>query len=293
MGSKTWCTGRHARIGYGYARGLARRGDSEGGWKCRILLRTTQLQMGPTRPANHRRHRKGQLMTDEQIANLIQPDEVLREHTRQAMVAATVTRGSAFVPLNEFSDRKQLAGVLFANSAFVPSTDAHLVAHLFHPTVSNPPPPPPPPPPLPDVLGPFNTGPIVFDGGVPVGGWAEVVLHRAGTCEFRGHFHDSGTPSYSTSVVFVVRASDGHIYAFPHEGRTHGTFESGSRNDDWELSVDNGTVAEFWQGLANGFSWSAKSSVNLDWHDTLNNLVDDAKSAAEAAGVVATVIAVF
>ena len=61
-----------------------------------------------------------------------------------------------------------------------------------HVEVVPPPPPPPPPPSLPEQLGPFNWNPIVFGGGVPVGGWAQLTMFRNGAVNYTGHFHVSG-----------------------------------------------------------------------------------------------------
>lgn len=47
----------------------------------------------------------------------------------------------------------------------------------------------------PSVIGPFSTGSVTFNNGVPVGGWVTLELHSDGTCLFSGHFHDSGAPS--------------------------------------------------------------------------------------------------
>jgi hypothetical protein len=42
---------------------------------------------------------------------------------------------------------------------------------------------PPPPPPVPQ-LGPWGTGPIVFNNGVPVGGWSSLTLFSNGGFDF-------------------------------------------------------------------------------------------------------------
>src|SRR5882724_2590554 len=39
---------------------------------------------------------------------------------------------------------------------------------------------------LPDHLGPFNWNPIVFGGGVPVGGWAQLTLFQNGAVNYTG-----------------------------------------------------------------------------------------------------------
>jgi hypothetical protein len=147
------------------------------------------------------------------------------------------------------------------------------------------PPPPPPPPPLPEQLGPFTFNPIVFDDGVPVGGWAQLTLFRSGVVNFSGHFHVSGAPSYDTGCVFVVRGGD-IAYTFSHRGRVHGTFEAGSRDDDWGDSPTHNAVAEGWPALATDLSWQANATVNPDF----NVFVD---ATVKAVGAVAAVIAII
>ena len=149
-----------------------------------------------------------------------------------------------------------------------------------------PPPPPPPPPPLPEQLGPFSWNPIVFGGGVPVGGWAQLTLFRNGAVNFTGHFHDSGGTSYDMTCTFAVRASDGTVYTFTRSGRVHGTFEPGSRDFDWGDNPTNTAVAAGWANLVAGWSWQAKAGANVD----IGALVD---SAVKAVGQAAAVIAII
>lgn len=112
-------------------------------------------------------------------------------------------------------------------------------------------------------LGPWNTGPIVFGGGTPVGGWGQLTLFSNGAYNFSGHFHDSGATSYDTALVFAVKSWSGTVYTFAHKGRVHGTFEAGSRDDDWG---DNGThpaLAQGWGDLWAGWRWSARTNLDL------------------------------
>jgi hypothetical protein len=150
--------------------------------------------------------------------------------------------------------------------------------------------PAPPPlaaaPPLPSQLGPFTWNPIVFGGGVPVGGWAQLTLFRNGAVNFTGHFHVSGAPSYNMTCTFAVRASDGTVYTFTRTGRVHGTFESGSRDFDWGDNPTNTAVAAGWANLAAGWSWQARAGANAD----IGALID---SAVHAVGQVASVIAII
>ncbi|HXZ69625.1 MAG TPA: hypothetical protein VEH31_01985, partial [Streptosporangiaceae bacterium] len=127
---------------------------------------------------------------------------------------------------------------------------------------------------------------IVFGGGVPVGGWAQLTLFRNGAVNFTGHFHVSGAPSYNVTCTFAVRASDGTVYTFTRTGRVHGTFEAGSRDFDWGDNPTNTAVAAGWANLAAGWSWQARAGANAD----IGALVD---SAVHAVGQVASVIAII
>jgi hypothetical protein len=155
-----------------------------------------------------------------------------------------------------------------------------------HLEVVPPPPPEPPPPPLPEQLGPFTWSPIVFGGGVPVGGWAQLTLFRNGAVNFTGHFHVSGAPSYDMTCTFAVRASDGTVYTFTKTGRVHGTFEAGSRDFDWGDNPTNTAVGAGWSNLAAGWSWQARAGANAD----IGALVG---SAVQAVGEAASVIAII
>lgn len=133
-------------------------------------------------------------------------------------------------------------------------------------------------------LGPWQAS-ITFPGGVPVGGWANLTLFSNGTFNFSGHFHVSGAPSYNTGIVWLVKDGNGTAYQFTHSGRVHGTFESGSRDDNWNTSGTNPAITAGWNNLASNWSsrWEAKVNINL------SSIVDDVKSGI---GFVSSIVAV-
>jgi hypothetical protein len=136
-------------------------------------------------------------------------------------------------------------------------------------------------------LGPFNTETITFNNGVPVGGWAQLTLYSDGSYNFVGHFHDSGIPSYNDSLVFGVVGASGTLYTFGHTGHMAGTIQSGSRDDNWDVSGTNPALAAAWSDLVQGGGrWYWEAAVNLD----LTSLVDDLKKTAD---FVATVVSIF
>lgn len=142
---------------------------------------------------------------------------------------------------------------------------------------------------VPNQVGPFNWSPIVFGGGVPVGGWAQLTLFRNGVVNFTGHFHVSGAPSYNVTCAFAVRAGAGPgatAFTFAQTGRVHGTFESGSRDFNWDATPTNPAVAADWENLVSSWAWQGKVGANID-------LVSTTQSAVQALGEVAAVIAVI
>jgi hypothetical protein len=149
--------------------------------------------------------------------------------------------------------------------------------------------PPPPPKVYPDILGPFNCA-ITFDGGVPVGGWTQVSLHKDGAWNFSGHLHDSGFPSYSDSVVWAIsNHGTGEVYTLTHSGHMAGTIQSGSRDDDWGNSGVNQAIADGWAGFwppDGRLSWAMRAGVNIDSDSLL-------AAAKQAVGAAATIISLL
>jgi hypothetical protein len=148
---------------------------------------------------------------------------------------------------------------------------------------------PPPKPTLPAQLGPFNSGTITFDNGVPVGGWMTLALFEDGTYSFSGHFHDSGFPSYDADAVWVIVSSSGKAFTFEVKGSMYGTVDSGSRDYDFAQNGQNDQLKEAWADLCAGYTWRWSAYVNWD----VQAAVDDVVSALKAAGtIIAAVVAV-
>lgn len=111
----------------------------------------------------------------------------------------------------------------------------------------------------------FDTGRIVFGNGVPVGGQSHLTLYSDGTYAFTGHFHDSGAPSYNVTLVFIIADSQGRPISFAHQGRMHGTFESGSRDADWAGSGNNAMISQLWNtGLGSTWWWEAHVGWDIE-----------------------------
>lgn len=143
---------------------------------------------------------------------------------------------------------------------------------------------------LPTQLGPWNTNYISFNNGVPVGSPnCALTLHQNGAYTFQGHFHDSGATSYNGEITWMVATGKGAAFSFAQHGHMAGTFESGSR--DWNFNVNgtNPAIAAHWADLCAAYHWQWKAAVNLDL-GALFTSVEQALS--QAVGVALQVIAV-
>ena len=138
-------------------------------------------------------------------------------------------------------------------------------------------------------LGPWQTGNISYPSGVPVGGYASLTLRSDGTYEFTGHFHDSGAPSYDDHFAWGVRASDGFAFTFAHRGHMAGTFEAGSRDDDWNVTGYNADIAAHWAALQ-GYNWRWSANVNWDVVGDLTRIIDALKQIGQVIAVIAVVV---
>jgi hypothetical protein len=136
-------------------------------------------------------------------------------------------------------------------------------------------------------VGPLNTGYITFNGGVPVGGFAQLTLFQSGNFNFNGHFHVSGAPSYNVGFAVGVRSSRGVLYTFLKSGHLAGTFEPGSRDFNWSVQEFRAVLHEDWPNLAVNSTWWWSANVNWDPLAILNSV----KTLASTVGAVASVIA--
>jgi hypothetical protein len=131
----------------------------------------------------------------------------------------------------------------------------------------------------------FSWTPIVFGGGVPVGGWSNLTVRQDGTYTFSGHFHDSGATEYNMALVWAVKDSQNKVYTFKHTGHVSGTFEPGSRDDDWSIDGQNDTLAQNWANIAAANFGSASANASGDLTTLMNEILG-------AVGVVLGVISI-
>lgn len=203
----------------------------------------------------------------------------------------TMTRAAAISALDELQGEHRVRAMVSGGAALLPPEQGTAV---FQPeqlqraaeALGLPAPPPEPAGGAEPQSLNWSTGPITFSGGVPVGGWANLTLFSGGFVKFSGHFHVSGAPSYNIEFVWGVKSGSGAIYLFRAEGRVHGTFESGSRNFDWDQSKTDPTLARDWPNLWAHWEhrWNAHTNVNLA------AVVSTVQNALVVAG---TVIAIF
>jgi hypothetical protein len=130
----------------------------------------------------------------------------------------------------------------------------------------------PAPAPAGDVLE-FDFPSITFDSGVPVGGFAHLTLRRDGTYKFSGHFHDSGATEYNVAAVIAVKDSANLVYTFQHQGHASGTFEPGSRDDDWSNDGQNADLANHWASFTTATQARLEASARLDMVNLTNSLI--------------------
>ena len=133
----------------------------------------------------------------------------------------------------------------------------------------------------------FDSKSITFRHGVPVGGWSHLTLYPDGHYHFSGHFHVSGAPSYNVGIVWMVRSSAGQAFMFSKTGHLHGTFESGSRDCNWDASGSNEDIKRSYAELV-GNKAGYKANVNAD----LSSLIADAKQVVSVAGDIVSAVSV-
>lgn len=143
---------------------------------------------------------------------------------------------------------------------------------------------PAPPGPLPAELT-WTWSPIVFGNGVPVGGNSELTIRQDGTYVFSGHFHDSGATEYNMSLVCAVKDAQNRVYTFEHQGHVSGTFESGSRDDNWNSTGQNDEITQNWASIVVGNFATYQANANGDLTGLLNSILG-------AVGVVLGVVSI-
>ena len=134
----------------------------------------------------------------------------------------------------------------------------------------------------------FDHNPIVLDGGVPVGGSTHLTIRQDGSYTFSGHLHDSGATEYNVAVVWVVKDSQNIAYTFQHAGHVSGTFEPGSRDDDWTVDSHDDRITNNWVNLGVAAIGVAGTHAKIDVVNLTNSVIG---TIGTVLGVVAIVAA--
>lgn len=131
----------------------------------------------------------------------------------------------------------------------------------------------------------FDRNPIEFREGIAAGGSAHLTFRQDGSYTFFGHFHDSGSIEYNVSMVWAVKDSQNYAYTIPHSAHINGTFESGSRDDDWRIDSHHDSIANNWVSLAAGSTDHVEASASGDLTGLTNLALAGVGFALGVAGV--------
>jgi hypothetical protein len=119
-------------------------------------------------------------------------------------------------------------------------------------------------------------------------GWTQVGINSDGTASFRGHFHDSGPSAYDyvvvTALLDVVDAN-GNTLVFAHKGTIHGTFEFGSRDDNWQTDSVSCLIASNWAAARSSRTYSTIHTHN-DVAGVLETIIEGMLSGLGIVGIV-------
>lgn len=88
--------------------------------------------------------------------------------------------------------------------------------------------------------------------------------------------------------MVAVKDSANIAYTFQHQGHVSGTFESGSRDDDWSNEGQNADLAKNWQNFTTGTQARLEASAKLDMVNLTNSVIG---TLGTVLGIVAIVIA--
>jgi hypothetical protein len=131
------------------------------------------------------------------------------------------------------------------------------------------PPPPPPAPLLESIVHGVN---FKVEDPHGVSGWVNLGLFPNGAINFSGHAHNSGMPTYTIRIVWVVRSSSGAAYVFLKEGKVYG-WEPGSR--DWDFNdtpaINQAIVAD-WPALSAGHEQKCEVDCNLSFSEIFDKI---------------------
>lgn len=135
----------------------------------------------------------------------------------------------------------------------------------------------------------LQTGPIVFGGGVPVGGWSNLTLSPDGTFDFTGHFHNSGFVGFDASVGWVLKSATGTAFTWAAGGGMGGL--GGDRDFNWNNAGKNAAIADAWDDLSAGCSWAWRAQAGIDFLNIIKELESVVGTIVQVIAVVGPLLA--
>lgn len=133
---------------------------------------------------------------------------------------------------------------------------------------------------------------ISFSDSTPLGGNATLALNSNGDIYFSGHLHDSGFPSYDFAIVSVLMTKQGMGYTSSYKGHTGGTLSSDSRDNDWNITVNNPSIKDNWPQITQGtcyFKITSQDTISPAIQELVTQALEDLAKQGIELGVKALV----
>jgi hypothetical protein len=138
----------------------------------------------------------------------------------------------------------------------------------------------------------FDTGRLPSD--LPLGGSAQLLVHRSGDFLFTCHVHDSGFSNIEYGMATVLLSPTGVAFTFEHKGHVEGTsaglpFGTPDRNDDFSVKGNDPRLAAEFDHLLEGGGFTGKLSGVDKLQQGITDLLEDAAKQLAAAGLKAVI----
>src|SRR5262249_17954283 len=125
----------------------------------------------------------------------------------------------------------------------------------------------------------FNSGELTAS---TVSAWCQLQLWSDGRVSFTAHAHESGAISHHYDIAMVIQGAlpdpDVPNEKIPiiveHMGIVHGTFDLGSRDDDWHAEAIDTAIRDHWAAVSSAPVPHTGLSVVTDVIDILSFIAD-------------------